>query len=658
MATHTTTKRPTGVPVGPIVDKDGVHFRVWGPKLKNLALVLEADGRSIEMTPEKSGYFAIFVEGIGPGTRYRFRVDNDEKLYPDPATQSQPEGPHGPSEVVDHAAFKWTDSNWPGVKSFGQVLYEFHCGVFTPEGTWAAAMEKLPLLKDIGITCLEIMPVAAFPGRWNWGYDGVCQFAPTHTYGTPDDFRRFIDRCHALGIGAILDLVYNHLGPDGNYIPVFSDKFFNNRKMTDWGIAINYDGEQSRPVREYYIANACYWIEQFHLDGFRFDATQAIVDSSPKHLLAEITEAARKAAGKRSIYIINENEPQQTHLVCPISEGGFGMDALWNDDFHHSARVAVCGRQEGYYRDHPGRAQEFVSGAKYGYIYQGQRYDWQKKRRGTPALDLPPTVFVNFVQNHDQIANSGTGQRLHLIGHPGSYRAITALLLLGPQTPMLFMGQEFAASSPFYYFADHNSELGQLICAGRKKEISQFPSMATKAFLDSLPDPCSRESFDRSKLDWSEYDKPRHREAVLLHKELIRIRREDPIISRVHRRGEIDGAVLAERAFVLRFFGPDHDDRLLVVNLGNDLSFVPAPEPLLAPPKGKRWKPILSTEEPRFGGSGVAAPDTEDEGWLLTTHCATLLVPASIEEAEIKTRIVHSGTAQGAFDKNDYEMLQ
>jgi len=657
MATQTASQRPAGVPVGPVIGDNGTHFRVWAPKLKKLTLVLETDGRSVEMEPEKDGYFSVFVAGVGAGTRYRFRVDDDGNLYPDPATQSQPEGVHGPSEVVDHRAFKWTDGNWRGVKCEGQVLYEFHCGIFTPEGTWTAAMEKLPLLKDVGITCLEIMPVAAFPGRWNWGYDGVCQFAPSQNYGTPDDFRRFIDRCHALGIGAILDIVYNHLGPDGNYIPVFSDKFFNQKKMTDWGAAINFDGEQSGPVREYYIANACYWIEQFHLDGFRIDATQAIVDTSPKHILADITEAARKAGGKRDIYIINENEPQQTHLVRPINEGGFGMDALWNDDFHHSARVAVCGRSEGYYRDHPGRAQEFVSGAKYNYIYQGQRYDWQKKRRGTPALDLPPTNFVNFLQNHDQIANSGTGQRLHRIGHPGSVRAMTALLLLGPQTPMLFQGQEFAASAPFYFFADHQSELGQKVCAGRAKELSQFPSMATKAFLESVVEPCSEEAFLACKLDWSEYDKPGHREMVLLHKELLRLRREDPILSRVHRRGDIDGAVLSERAFILRFFGPDHDDRLLLVNYSYELALVPAPEPLLAPPKGKRWKPILATEEPRFGGAGIAAPDTENEGWLFTTHCATLLAPAPIDEAEVKTRIVQSGTGQVAFDKHAQEIL-
>ena len=422
----------------------------------------------------------------------------------------------------------------------------------------------------------------------------------------------------------------------------------NSKKHTDWGDAINFDGEGAGPVRNFYLSNACYWIEQFHLDGFRFDATQAIVDQSPRHILAEINEIARAAAGNRGLYIINENGPQETILVRPINKGGYGMDAVWNDDFHHAARVALTGRREGYFQDHLGTPQEFVSAAKWGFLYQGQNYTWHVSRRGTPALDLPPTAFVHFLQNHDQIANSGTGRRAHLIGHPGMYRALTALLLLGPQTPMLFQGQEFAASSPFYYFADHHTELGLLICKGRAKELSQFPSLATPEFLASLPEPCSPESFEKSKLNWAERDLPEHAQALRLHKELLRLRRDDAVLSRVPRRGDVDGAVLGDHAFVLRFFD-DAGDRLLIVNLSADLVFRPAPEPLLAPPFGMRWKMLFSTEEPQYGGAGAAAIDTEAEGWYLPGYSATLLMPA--DNAEVKSRIVRVGTAQTSFDK-------
>src|SRR5690606_13656928 len=355
----------------------------------------------------------------------------------------------------------------------------------------------------LGITCLEVMPVNEFAGRWGWGYDGVGLFAPFHHYGRPDDMRAFVDEAHRIGLGVILDLVYNHLGPDGNYLPQFTGTFFSQTHHTDWGDAINFDGPGSDGVREFFLSNARMWIEEYHLDGFRFDATQAMLDCSPRHILAEITQTAREAAGRRSVYLINENEPQHTRLVRRSEQGGYDMDALWNDDFHHSALVAASGHNEAYYTDYRGSAQEMVSSAKWGYLYQGQRYKWQKKRRGTPALDLPPTAFVHFLQNHDQIANSGRGFRLHQITSPGQLRAITALLLM-PQTPMLFQGQEFAASSPFYYFADHNPELSKLIQQGRARELSQFPSVATEAMQGCLVDPAAEETFNRCKIDHAE----------------------------------------------------------------------------------------------------------------------------------------------------------
>jgi len=342
------------------------------------------------MIPEDGGYFGCYIQEAGPGVQYRFRLDNHPRLYPDPASRHQPQGPHGPSQVIDPGEFKWTDSAWKGVKAEGQVLYEMHVGTFTHEGNWEAAERQIEALADIGITVVELLPVADFPGRFGWGYDGVNLFAPTRLYGTPDDFRRFVDRAHKNGIGVILDVVYNHLGPDGNYLREFSKDYFTDRYECEWGQAINFDGRESEHVREYFLANAAYWIREFHLDGIRLDATQQIFDSSENHMIADLTRTVREAARPRSILIVAENEPQLVIMVLPPDEGGYGVDALWNDDFHHSAMVAMTGRADAYYSDYRGRPQEFISALKWGYLYQGQWYRWQKQRRGTPSLCLPP----------------------------------------------------------------------------------------------------------------------------------------------------------------------------------------------------------------------------------------------------------------------------
>ncbi len=619
------------LPVGADLLPSGtVHFRVWAPVRRRVAVVLEAGPGSpatVDLEPQPGGYFA----GPAPaaaGTRYRYRLDGDPTPYPDPASRFQPDGPHGPSEVVDPAAFRWTDADWPGVRPQGQVIYEMHVGTFTPEGTWAAAARQLPVLKDVGVTVLEVMPVADFPGRFGWGYDGVDLFAPTRLYGRPDDFRAFVDRAHGLGLGVVLDVVYNHLGPDGNYLKAFGPDYFSRRYTTDWGEAINFDAEDSGPVREFFAANAAYWVDEFHLDGLRLDATQNVYDASDRHILADIAAAARQAAGRRSVLLVAENEPQHVKIVRPVERGGYGLDMLWNDDFHHTAMVALTGRSEAYYTDYRGSPQEFVSAAKYGYLYQGQWYKWQKKRRGTPAFGLPPAAFVAFVQNHDQVANSGRGLRVHALTSPARFRAMTALVLLGPGTPMLFQGQEFAASSPFFYFADHKPELAALVRKGRTEFMRQFPSVAEPHMLAWLPDPGDPATFERSKLDPAERE--RNRTVVDLHRDLLRLRREDPAF-RAQRIGGVDGAVLGPEAFVLRFFGEEHggpDDRLLVVNFGRDLHLNPAPEPLLAPPEGRRWEVLWSSEDPKYGGGGTPPPDTADDNWHLAGHAAVVLRPA------------------------------
>jgi maltooligosyltrehalose trehalohydrolase len=460
------------------------------------------------------------------------------------------------------------------------------------------------------------------PGKFGWGYDGVNLFAPTRLYGSPDDVRRFIDRAHELGLMVILDVVYNHLGPDGNYLSQFSDHYFST-KQSEWGAAINFDGDGSGPVREFFITNAAYWISEFHFDGLRLDATHQIFDQSPTHVLAEIAAAARAAAPHRRIYIVAENEAQRAVHVRPREAGGYGLDAIWNDDFHHSAMVAATGKAECYYMDYRGAPQEFISAAKYGFLFQGGWYDWQQQRRGTPALDLSPTNFVIFLQNHDQLANTLQGLRLHQLTSPGRFRALTALLLLLPSTPLLFQGQEFCASSPFLYFADHNPELAPLVREGRGKFLGQFRTISARETQGLLDDPGSPGTYECSKLDLSERDK--NIEAYCLHRDLLRLRREEPVFCEPAR---FDGAVLGEEAFVLRYFSAEGDDRLLLVNLGRELYLRPAPEPLLAPVMGAGWSTVWSSDSPIYGGIGTPDELETADNWIIPGHAAVVLRPS------------------------------
>jgi maltooligosyltrehalose trehalohydrolase len=589
------------------------------------AVLESGPGSSVEIDLAREGeYFSGPAENADAGTRYRFRLDGTGP-FPDPASRFQPDGPHGSSEAIDPSAFGWTDSAWKGVTLAGQVIYEMHIGTFTEEGTWEAAGKQLPELAAAGISVLEVMPVADFPGRFGWGYDGVNLFAPTWLYGRPDDMRCFVNEAHGLGLGVILDVVYNHLGPDGNYLKEFSPFYFTTRYENEWGEALNFDGENSAPVREYFAANAAYWIEEFHLDGLRLDATQQVFDSSPEHILAELVKRARGASSGRSVIVVAENEPQETRLARPAGRGGYGIDALWNDDFHHSAMVAMTGRNEAYYSGYLGKPQEFLSAVKYGFLYQGQRYNWQKKRRGTPSRGLSAAQFVTFIQNHDQIANSWHGERLHLLAGAGTYRAMTALLLLAPGTPMLFQGQEFASSKPFCYFADHRPDLAKLIHEGRAKFLSQFPSLASLEKITAVLDPGNPATFQKCKLDFA--DRERHARTYALHKDLIRLRRQDPVF-RMQGEGGLDGAVLSNHAFLIRYFGEQGEDRLLAVNLGVDLHLDAAPEPLLAPPEDRRWELLWSSEDACYGGSGTPPPEIGG-AWRFPGQAAIVMRPSS-----------------------------
>ena len=613
-------------PAGAEVVPGGVHFRVWAPEHRSIGVVLK-DGPTVPLAREGNGYFSGLAPQARAGSLYKLRIDGGE-AFPDPVSRFQPEGVHNDSQVVDAKAFQWTDTNWPGLALNGQVLYELHIGTFTPEGTYAAALGKVPFLRDVGITAIELMPVSEFPGRFGWGYDGVHPFAPTRLYGTPDDLRRFIDGAHNLGMGVVLDVVYNHLGPDGNYFGHFAKSYFSERHKTDWGAAINYDAELCKGARDMVISNAEYWISEFHFDGLRLDATQDIYDDSSDHIIAALARAARKSAGDRKLLLIAENEPQHVKLVRSPERGGYGLDMLWNDDFHHSAMVAMSGHNEAYYADYMGAPQEFISAFKYGYLYQGQWYRWQKKRRGTPGFGVPPAAFVTFTQNHDQIANSARGLRCLELTDRGTFKTVTALTLLGPGTPMLFQGQEFAASSPFYYFADHTPELNKLVHQGRIEFMSQFGTTATPEMKGCVEDPGDPKTFERSKLEWG--DVKRNEWVVKLHRDLLRLRREDPALS-AQRPNGVDGAVLGDEALAVRYFAEDGMDRLLVVNFGPDWNLDPAPEPLLAPPEDCAWEVLWSSEDPKYGGCGTTPIETT-ENWWIPGRAAVLLKPGPRSE--------------------------
>jgi maltooligosyltrehalose trehalohydrolase len=626
MERGTTRRYPIGAE---LIGANKTHFRLWAPKAQDVDLVLEESAekgakRSFQpLKREADGYFSG-TANVGAGAFYRFRVNKAEHFHPDPASRYQPYGPHGSSCVVDPAQFKWTDANWRGLKMKGQIVYEIHVGTFTKEGTWRAAAEQLPELARIGVTVVEMMPIADFPGNFGWGYDGVDLFAPFHVYGTPDDLRAFVDRAHSLGLAVILDVVYNHFGPDGNYVRVFSDHYFTKRyEQNEWGEVINFDGPDSAPVRELFITNGRYWIDEFHFDGFRFDATQEVKDDSNEYIIGAIGRAAREAAHPRDIILVAENERQEAKLIFPRKKGGDELDAVWNDDFHHTAVVALTGKREAYYSDYVGSPQEFISAAKYGYLFQGQPYFWQEAPRGSTAFGARPEAFVAFIENHDQVSNTAVGERLRFQSPPGRYRAMTALLLLGPWTPLLFQGEEFGASTPFAFFTDvGDGPMKEAIRKGRFAFLAQFPSFATKEVQERLPVPSDPTVFVSCKLDFSEREK--NKEFYDLHIDLLKLRRED---SRFRERipHGVDGAVLGPASFVLRYFGQDgEDDRLLVINFGEHRDLNPVPEPLLAPPLGLEWEVVWSSESARYGGSGTAAVATQDS-WTLPAESAIAL---------------------------------
>jgi maltooligosyltrehalose trehalohydrolase len=587
--------------LGAWIEGSGVRFRVFAPDRTSVELVREDGppaGSPLPLERDGEGYWSVLAEGAGAGALYRYRLDG-EGPFPDPASRFQPQGVHGPSQVVDPASFAWTDGGWRGVGLEKLVVYELHVGTFTRAGTFAGVAGRLEDLKGLGVTAIELMPLADFPGRRNWGYDGVDLFAPARCYGTPDDLRRLVDRAHSLGLGVLLDVVYNHLGPDGAYLGAFSRSYFSRSHQTPWGAAVNLDGPGSRAVRSFLVENALHWVHEYHLDGLRLDACHALLDDSPRHFLAELQDRVRSSVADREVLVIAEDSRNLVRMVLPEAEGGWGLDAVWADDLHHQVRVALAGDRDGYYGDFSGSLPDLASTVRDGWFFQGQRSEHFGGPRGTDPGKAPPRRFVVCIQNHDQVGNRALGERLHHQVDLAVWRAVSTLLLLAPETPLLFMGQEWGALSPFLFFTDHEESLGALVTEGRRKEFAGFRAFSDPAARERIPDPQAEETFARSRLDWSETGREPHASLRRLYRALL-ARRAEWSLGTLER-GDYEVA-LADGSLVLRVDRPGRETILAVVRLeGSGGSDAASGGP---PREGARWCLALSTEDPAF------APDS------------------------------------------------
>ena len=517
------------MPFGAEMAAGGTRFRLWAPACERVALEIGRESpRPIEMTREDGGWHSARVEGLPAGSAYAFRLDEATRVA-DPASRSNPWDVNGPSALVDPRAFEWTDDAWQGRPWHEAVVYELHVGTFTPEGTFLAAIDKLDHLAATGITAIELMPLADFPGQRNWGYDGVLPFAPDASYGTSEDLKRLVVESHARGLMVFLDVVYNHFGPEGNHLARYAPQFFNPAHQTPWGAAINFDGEHARTVRDFFVHNAVYWIEEFHLDGLRMDAVHAIADASPTHIVAEIARAIAAGPGyRRHVHLVLENDRNEARLLDRAREAAHAA-AQWNDDWHHAVHVLVAGEKDGYYRDYATRpAWHLARALAEGFAYQGEPSAHRGGRaRGEASAHLPPEAFVAFLQNHDQVGNRALGERFAAIASPEALALAIATLLLAPSVPLIFMGEEFGARTPFLYFCDFAGELARAVCEGRRKEFAAFARFADPAARERIPDPNDPATFAASKLPWAEMTRPGHAQWLDRYRALLALRRNE-----------------------------------------------------------------------------------------------------------------------------------
>jgi maltooligosyltrehalose trehalohydrolase len=583
--------------IGAVPLNDATHFRVWAPKAKTVDVISPSKPVKIAaLKPTHSGFFEGVVRGLKSGDTYKYRLDGRD-AWPDPASRRQPQGVHGPSEIVDLSRFKWTDRAWKGISADNLSVYELHVGTFSAEGTFEGVRKKLSYLKKLGVRAIELMPVADFPGRWNWGYDGVCAFAPARCYGTPCDLQRLVNAAHALGLAMLLDVVYNHYGPDGNYLGLYSDFYTSKKHKTDWGDGFNFDSAHNRPVREFFIENALQWIKNYHFDGLRLDATHAILDDSRPHFLAELSDRCRKAARGRKLIFIAEDHRRETMFTRPTSKRGWGMDAVWADDFHHQIRRRTAGDHEGYFAPFSGSTTDLAATLKTG---------WWAPRREKELSITRPSNFVFCIQNHDQIGNRAFGERLHHQIDDAVTRAVSTLLLLSPYTTMLFMGQEWGASSPFLYFTDHNKQLGELVVKGRRDEFKSFSHFNDPALREKIPSPQAKTTFLKSRLKWQELHRDKHVRLLRLYRSLLGLRHHHPAMMETGR-GSFSIEKLSETVIKISR-NSLHGQRVdIVVNLERAASAtVPA----------RARKILLSTENSAFVREPQAVQISNDgNGW-------------------------------------------
>jgi malto-oligosyltrehalose trehalohydrolase len=552
------------MPFGAEFDAEGrIRFRLWAPKHARIDIELQnASTSKAAMQSEPDGWHTLVTDRATAGTRYRFLLP-DGMGVPDPASRYQPRDVHGPSEVIDPTTYQWCDHGWRGRPWHEAIIYELHVGSFTSRGTFSSTVPRLDHLVGLGVTAIELMPLGDFPGQRNWGYDGVLPFAPDSSYGRPQDLKALVDAAHALGLMVILDVVYNHFGPEGNYLSLYAPQFFNERHHTPWGAAINFDAEGSRTVRDFVVHNALYWLEEFHFDGLRLDAVHAIRDDSSRHILQELAERVRAASLGRDIHLILENEHNEASRLRPQTL----YDAQWNDDVHHVLHVAATGENEGYYADYLGDSDKLARALAQGFAYQGELMRYRGSPRGEPSRQLPPEAFVAFLQNHDQVGNRALGARLNALAPAAAVRAVTAVYLLLPQIPMLFMGEEWHSDRPFQFFCDFGADQADAVRNGRRQEFSRFAAFASESARELIPDPQALATFQASKLDWELLRLPSHVAVLRWYRDLLLARAKNivPLLPGLTQAGEY--TVVGPGAFTVRWRTTNDIELILLANL-------------------------------------------------------------------------------------------
>jgi maltooligosyltrehalose trehalohydrolase len=576
------------MPFGAAYTPTGTRFAIWAPSVPGAAV--EVDGRLVRMERAAQGFFNGFDADAAPGARYAFRFDGVDIAVPDPASRFNPDGVHERSEVVDASTYEWNDGEWQGRPFREAVIYELHVGTFTQEGTYAAAAERLDYLAALGVTAIELMPLAATPGRWNWGYDGVLPFAPHAPYGRPDDLKRFVDAAHARGLMILLDVVYNHFGPDGNYLGHYAQRFFTERHKTPWGNAINFDDRSSTVVRQFFVHNALYWLEEFHFDGLRLDAVHAIVDDSDPSFLRELAAAVHAMPGRERHLVLENDRNDAALLSRDETKRPRAYTAQWNDDFHHALYVLLTSETRGHYSDYDRPGEQLLRSLREGFVYQGERSPHRGEPRGSPSAELPPEAFVNFLQNHDQIGNRPDAARLWRLLEPRRLFAAETLLALLPTPILLFMGDEFHAPSHFPFFCDLSGELADAVTAGRRTE---FASLWHDVVSD-VPGPATQAARDAAILDWAALGYEPHTCAHERARHCLNLRRQElaprlPAIAK-------GGSLLRDRALVARWSLADGSTLTLRANLSDGPFSAPPPQAgrrllATAPTVGREWPP-------------------------------------------------------------------